>query len=159
MSSLQGLWPSRFTRGKSSGDRLPSALWHPAALCRLRQRATSNLLFPQSVEYLPRQQIIPELAVKRLKIPVSLGAAQLDVERSHSHLAQPLLHCLGHRLWSTVEAGIGGWPSLQEQMSQSAEVMTEAVSNLTRPNPDCSHQALNSNYRTVLLHGDSGIMR
>lgn len=86
--------------------------------------------FPQRVEDLPVQELVPELAVEAFVVAVLPWAAWLDVERLHADPAKPVVHGMGGKLRAIVHPDRPGIVDLPARPVKSGNHVLTAIAEL-----------------------------
>jgi hypothetical protein len=80
-----------------------------------------NLSFLERVEYLPVQELVPQLAVKALVVAVLPGTAGFDKQRLNADPAEPLSDSRGGKFRTIVRPNVIGRPMPDEQLRQALQ--------------------------------------
>src|SRR5450755_4847197 len=112
---------------------MPRLLWQGSLRCRrpVAQRRVrplrvvvfapplrQNLCLLQRVEDLAVQELIAQLPVETLTVPVLPWTPRFDVQRLRAHFPQPLPQLLGNKLRPIVRTNMLGYPAHQHHIRQ-----------------------------------------
>src|SRR5271168_1787471 len=110
------MWETGFVFHISMPRFWEGGLWRrwPVAQCRVRPLRVvfhapplrQKLCLLQRVKYLAVQELIAQLPVEALAVPVLPRTPRLDVQRSRAHFPQPLPQLLGNKLRSIVRTNV-----------------------------------------------------
>src|SRR5271170_5408590 len=100
--------------------------WWPITQCRVRPLRVvfhapplgQNLCLLQRVKDLAVQELIAQLSVEALTIPVFPRTPRLDVQRPRAHFPQPLPQLLGNKLRSVVRTNVLWYSARQHHIGQ-----------------------------------------